>query len=190
MNGICPTCKTTLIICNVLLIDFAPINAKLSEQRRLCNNLRCPNCGYIPGQCPKTSNHKECHEQRGNNWLIVRSSGQIQSPWDQVRGAQDAIWGPLRIRNLKHVKLRLEPASTCVCWLVAFGFPGNRRYGVSRFEHHSFHRATTTENDVRMVAHVQNACFHYIRTRFQHPSEIERFRSDSHGTRPLLLNVL
>ena len=62
MNDICPTCKTTLTTCNVPLFGFAPINARLSAQGRLCNNRRCPNCGYISGQCPKTNNRKECHE--------------------------------------------------------------------------------------------------------------------------------
>lgn len=61
MNIRCPTCKATLVDCNIL-IDLGPINAKLSEQMRLCNNLRCPNCGYISGQCPKTNKFKECHE--------------------------------------------------------------------------------------------------------------------------------
>ena len=59
-------------------------------------------------------------------------------------------------------KARQAPsgASKHLCLLaVAFGFPGNSRYGASRFQHHSFHRATATENDVRMVARVQNAVF-------------------------------
>ena len=53
---------------------------------------------------------------------------------------------------------------------IAFGFPCNSRYRASRFQHRSFHRITTTENDVRMVARVQNAVFiTFVHTSIPHP---------------------
>ena len=67
--------------------------------------------------------------------------------------------GPLRIRNLKHVKLRQRAANTYIYWLwhtvslarVVMGgsIPTSQPYAVT----------TTTENGVRIMACVQNTVF-------------------------------
>lgn len=56
----CPDCKIALELCGAEIV-----NGNIAEKLNLripCNMLKCPKCGYIDGQCPKTNKHGKCAE--------------------------------------------------------------------------------------------------------------------------------
>ena len=87
--------------------------------------------------------------------------------------------GPLRIRNLKHVKLRQVAATTYICWLwhivsLATVVTGCLDSNIADLRRDNHDRKRCTNDGA-----CPEGCFHYFRTRFYLPSEMEPFRTVS-----------
>ena len=108
----------------------------------------------------------------------------------QSDGSMVHTWGPLRIRNLKYVKLLRRAATTYICWFWHMDSLAMVVMGVSIPTSQPYAVTTTTENGVRIMARVQNAVFiTFVHSSISHP-KWNRFGQFQNRTRVLTLSVL